>query len=89
LEVWLEAEFLRLCGFEKLEDNGFLFLARHKVDMAVLNTAGAELNITSLSVCRFLFCVGMSWPSFLMLENITEYQSSRDQDDSNHTASAS
>ncbi|KAK3158007.1 hypothetical protein QOZ80_2AG0131630 [Eleusine coracana subsp. coracana] len=37
-------EFLQLCGFEKLEDNEFLFLARDKVDMAVLNTAGAELN---------------------------------------------
>ncbi|KAL6634427.1 hypothetical protein ACP70R_027098 [Stipagrostis hirtigluma subsp. patula] len=37
-------EFLQLCGFEKLEDNEFLFLARDKVDKAVLNTAGAELN---------------------------------------------
>ncbi|XP_062219122.1 uncharacterized protein LOC133918965 [Phragmites australis] len=37
-------EFLQLCGFEKLEDNEFLFLARDKVDKAILNTAGAELN---------------------------------------------
>ncbi|XP_052145235.1 uncharacterized protein LOC127764395 [Oryza glaberrima] len=37
-------EFLQLCGFEKLEGNEFLFLARDKVDKAVLNTAGAELN---------------------------------------------
>uniref|UniRef100_A0A0A9B4G0 PUB domain-containing protein n=1 Tax=Arundo donax TaxID=35708 RepID=A0A0A9B4G0_ARUDO len=37
-------DFLQLCGFEKLEDNEFLFLARDKVDKAVLNTAGAELN---------------------------------------------
>lgn len=37
-------EFLELCGFEKLEGNEFLFLAREKVDKAVLNTAGAELN---------------------------------------------
>ncbi|WVZ75324.1 hypothetical protein U9M48_023391 [Paspalum notatum var. saurae] len=37
-------EFLELCGFEKLEGNEFLFLAREKVDKAILNTAGAELN---------------------------------------------
>ncbi|XP_006648654.3 eukaryotic translation initiation factor 3 subunit A [Oryza brachyantha] len=37
-------EFLQVCGFEKLEGNEFLFLARDKVDKAVLNTAGAELN---------------------------------------------
>ncbi|XP_047081549.1 caldesmon isoform X1 [Lolium rigidum] len=37
-------QFLELCGFEKLEDNEFLFLARNKVDKAILNTAGAELN---------------------------------------------
>ncbi|CAN6238199.1 unnamed protein product [Urochloa humidicola] len=37
-------EFLELCGFEKLEGNEFLFLARDKVDKAILNTAGAELN---------------------------------------------
>jgi hypothetical protein len=36
-------QFLELCGFEKLEDE-FLFLARDKVDKAILNTAGAELN---------------------------------------------
>ncbi|XP_062223269.1 stress response protein NST1-like [Phragmites australis] len=37
-------EFLQLCGFEKLEDNEFLFLSRDKVDKAILNTAGGELN---------------------------------------------
>uniref|UniRef100_A0A0A8Y673 PUB domain-containing protein n=1 Tax=Arundo donax TaxID=35708 RepID=A0A0A8Y673_ARUDO len=37
-------EFLQICGFEKLEDNEFLFMPRDKVDKAVLNTAGAELN---------------------------------------------
>jgi len=37
-------EFLELCGFEKLEGNEFLFLPRDKVDKAILNTAGAELN---------------------------------------------
>lgn len=37
-------EFLELCGFEKLEDGEFLFLPRDKVDMAVLNSAGSELN---------------------------------------------
>lgn len=36
-------EFLELCGFEKAEDET-LFLARNKVDMAVLNSAGSELN---------------------------------------------
>jgi hypothetical protein len=37
-------QFLELCGFEKLQDSEFLFLARDKVDKAILNTAGAELN---------------------------------------------
>lgn len=37
-------QFLELCGFEKLEDNEFLILARDKVDKVILNTAGAELN---------------------------------------------
>ncbi|CAM0951788.1 unnamed protein product [Alopecurus aequalis] len=37
-------QFLELCGFEKLEGNEFLFLARDKVDKAILNTAGSELN---------------------------------------------
>ncbi|GKV16698.1 hypothetical protein SLEP1_g27303 [Rubroshorea leprosula] len=37
-------EFLELCGFEKVEDDEFLFLSRNKVDMAVLNSAGSELN---------------------------------------------
>ncbi|XP_027119028.1 vicilin-like seed storage protein At2g18540 [Coffea eugenioides] len=37
-------EFLELCGFEKLDGGEFLFLPREKVDIAVLNTAGSELN---------------------------------------------
>ncbi|XP_059447613.1 uncharacterized protein LOC132179017 [Corylus avellana] len=37
-------EFLELCGFEKIEGGEFLFLGRDKVDMAVLNSAGAELD---------------------------------------------
>ncbi|KAL3507320.1 hypothetical protein ACH5RR_032702 [Cinchona calisaya] len=37
-------EFLELCGFGKLEGGEFLFLPREKVDIAVLNTAGNELN---------------------------------------------
>ncbi|KAF2288893.1 hypothetical protein GH714_022617 [Hevea brasiliensis] len=37
-------EFLELCGFEKIEGDEFLFLPRDKVDMAVLNSAGSELN---------------------------------------------
>ncbi|PKA49628.1 hypothetical protein AXF42_Ash004169 [Apostasia shenzhenica] len=37
-------EFLEICGFEKQEDGEFLFLPRDKVDMAVLNSAGSELN---------------------------------------------
>ncbi|GLT57265.1 hypothetical protein SLA2020_302510 [Shorea laevis] len=37
-------EFLELCGFEKVESDEFLFLSRNKVDMAVLNSAGSELN---------------------------------------------
>lgn len=37
-------EFLELCGFEKIEGGEFLFLRRDKVDVAVLNTAGAELD---------------------------------------------
>ncbi|KAE8076244.1 hypothetical protein FH972_014907 [Carpinus fangiana] len=37
-------EFLELCGFEKIEGGEFLFLARDKVDIAVLNSAGAELD---------------------------------------------
>ncbi|KAG6789869.1 hypothetical protein POTOM_006000 [Populus tomentosa] len=36
--------FLELCGFEKIEGDEFLFLARDKVDMAVLNSAGSELT---------------------------------------------
>ncbi|KAL0924397.1 hypothetical protein M5K25_005223 [Dendrobium thyrsiflorum] len=37
-------EFLEICGFEKQEGGEFLFLARDKVDMVVLNSAGSELN---------------------------------------------
>ncbi|XP_043719946.1 vicilin-like seed storage protein At2g18540 [Telopea speciosissima] len=37
-------EFLEVAGFEKIEGGEFLFLPRDKVDMAVLNTAGSELN---------------------------------------------
>lgn len=36
-------EFLELCGFGK-EGDEFLFLPRDKVDMAVLHSAGSELN---------------------------------------------
>ncbi|KAM7465838.1 hypothetical protein LguiB_013400 [Lonicera macranthoides] len=36
--------FLELCGFEKIEGGEFLFLARDKIDMAVLSSAGTELN---------------------------------------------
>ncbi|KAK1426373.1 hypothetical protein QVD17_15044 [Tagetes erecta] len=37
-------KFLELCGFEKIEGDEFLFLARDKIDRAVLNSAGTELN---------------------------------------------
>lgn len=37
-------EFLELCGFEKIEGGEFLFVPRNKVDLAVLNSAGSELN---------------------------------------------
>ncbi|TXG72602.1 hypothetical protein EZV62_001181 [Acer yangbiense] len=37
-------EFLELCGFEKIEGGEFLFLAREKVEMVVLNSAGSELS---------------------------------------------
>lgn len=37
-------EFLELCGFEKVEGGEFLFLPRDNVDMAVLNSAGSELD---------------------------------------------
>ncbi|KAJ6810006.1 chromatin assembly factor 1 subunit A-B-like [Iris pallida] len=36
-------EFLEQCGFQK-EGDEFLFLPRDKVDMAVLNSAGSEIN---------------------------------------------
>lgn len=37
-------EFLELCGFGKTEDGEFLFIPREKVDIAVLNSAGKELQ---------------------------------------------
>eukprot|EP00268_Persea_americana_P023256 TRINITY_DN22908_c0_g1_i1.p1 TRINITY_DN22908_c0_g1~~TRINITY_DN22908_c0_g1_i1.p1 ORF type:complete len:468 (+),score=127.48 TRINITY_DN22908_c0_g1_i1:163-1404(+) len=37
-------EFLELCGFEKIEGGEFLFLPRDKVEIAVLHSAGSELN---------------------------------------------
>lgn len=37
-------EFLELCGFEKSNDGEFLFMPREKVDIAVLNSAGKELQ---------------------------------------------
>ncbi|XP_077211006.1 ubiquitin-associated (UBA)/TS-N domain-containing protein [Tasmannia lanceolata] len=37
-------EFLELCGFQIIEGGEFMFLPRDKVDMAVLNSAGSELN---------------------------------------------
>lgn len=37
-------EFLELCGFEKIEGGEFLYLPREKVDIAVLHSAGSELN---------------------------------------------
>lgn len=37
-------EFMELCGFEKIEGGEFLFLPRDKIDSAIINSAGAELN---------------------------------------------
>ncbi|KAL9258249.1 UBX domain-containing protein [Drosera capensis] len=37
-------EFLQLCGFEKTGDGEFIFMPRDKVDSAVLNSAGKELQ---------------------------------------------
>jgi len=37
-------EFLEICGFEKMDGGEFLFLGRDKVDMAILNSAGSELD---------------------------------------------
>ncbi|WZZ11608.1 hypothetical protein YC2023_097529 [Brassica napus] len=37
-------EFMELCGFEKMEGGEFLFLPRDKIDPAVINSAGTELN---------------------------------------------
>ncbi|XP_054806509.1 uncharacterized protein LOC129309135 isoform X2 [Prosopis cineraria] len=37
-------DFLEICGFEKIEGGEFLFLTRDKVDKAVLNSAGSELD---------------------------------------------
>lgn len=36
--------FLELCGFQKDEGGESLVIARDKVDVMLLNTAGAELN---------------------------------------------
>lgn len=51
---WLEQErvgaleggidFLEICGFEKIDGGEFLFLPKDKVDKAVLNSAGSELD---------------------------------------------
>lgn len=37
-------KFLELCEFEKIDGGEFLYLPRDKVEMAVLHTAGNELN---------------------------------------------
>ncbi|KAG2324168.1 hypothetical protein Bca52824_006896 [Brassica carinata] len=37
-------EFMELCGFEKMEGGEFLFLPRDKIDAAIINSAGTELN---------------------------------------------
>ncbi|KAK7346036.1 hypothetical protein VNO80_20549 [Phaseolus coccineus] len=37
-------EFLEICGFEKMDGGEFLFLPRNKVEMAILNSAGSELD---------------------------------------------
>lgn len=37
-------EFLENCGFEKIDGGEFLFLPRDKIEMAVLNSAGSELD---------------------------------------------
>ncbi|KAL9251877.1 UBX domain-containing protein [Drosera capensis] len=37
-------EFLQLCGFEKTGDGEFIFMPRDKVDSAMLNSAGKELQ---------------------------------------------
>lgn len=37
-------EFLEACGFEKIEGDEFLTLPKEKVDLAVINSAGAELT---------------------------------------------
>ncbi|KAE9601165.1 hypothetical protein Lal_00023907 [Lupinus albus] len=37
-------KFLEICGFEKIDGGEFLFLPRNKVEMAVLNSAGSELD---------------------------------------------
>lgn len=37
-------EFMELCGFEKMEGGEFLFLPRDKIDPAIINSAGTELN---------------------------------------------
>jgi hypothetical protein len=37
-------EFLEICGFEKIDGGEVLFLPRDKVEVAVLNSAGSELD---------------------------------------------
>ncbi|KAK2997000.1 hypothetical protein RJ639_026385 [Escallonia herrerae] len=37
-------QFLELCGFAKMEGDEFLFMTRDKFDMAVLVSAGTELD---------------------------------------------
>ncbi|CAO2207363.1 unnamed protein product [Urochloa humidicola] len=36
-------EFLELCGFQRLSTAGYLVMLRDKIDMALLNSAGAEI----------------------------------------------
>ncbi|KAK7318946.1 hypothetical protein RJT34_03655 [Clitoria ternatea] len=37
-------EFLEICGFGKIDGGEFLFLPRDKIEVAVLNSAGSELD---------------------------------------------
>ncbi|KAB5569756.1 hypothetical protein DKX38_003549 [Salix brachista] len=37
-------EFLELCGFERIEEDKYLFLPRDKVNLAVLNSAGLQIK---------------------------------------------
>lgn len=51
-------EFLELCGFERIDGGKFLFLPRDKVDMAVLNSAGSELESAITNPFFGLFSYG-------------------------------